>query len=578
MPSILKDFKNRLSHTLLCCRPTHRNSRNIAHYLENDSPEGKIGNMYISGISGELSRAQLAATVLLISLLVYVVRLVLLEIFHARRATRLGCKPAYIRPYRWPLGLDILKRYINAANAQVLQNDDLDLYKELGSRSTWYQNILGTWHYYTMEPKNIQAILATQFKDFELGPLRRGALGPVVGNGIFTHDGKAWEHSRALIRPQFSRGQVADLSLEERHVQHLFQRLPLRPDGWTVEVDLAPLFFNLTLDSATEFLLGESVNSQVTLLQTTRDFADSAQHDWSAFGAAFDRANVESVTRSRLMELYFLYSPRSFRRDCKTVHRFIDQYVDRALEETKSSKPLGSAAASKSAQYVFLYELAKVTQDKDELRYQVLNILLAGRDTTAGLLGWTFYLLARNPDIYDKLRSEVVQKFGTSDTSAISFESLKACVYLKNTMNEALRLHPVVPENSRRAVRNTTLPYGGGLDGKSPIYIRAGQEVAYNVHIMHRRPDLWGADANEFRPERWEGYKAGWEYIPFNGGPRICLGQQFALTEAGYVIVRLLQRFDKLENLDPSTVTRHKYTNTTSPVRCLVRLRGASDQ
>ncbi len=64
---------------------------------------------------------------------------------------------------------------------------------------------------------------------------------------------------------------------------------------------------------------------------------------------------------------------------------------------------------------------------------------------------------------------------------------------------------------------------------------------------MHHRTDLWGADADEFRPERWEKRKPGWDYLPFNGGPRICIGQQFALTEITYVVVRMLQRFDDID-------------------------------
>lgn len=69
---------------------------------------------------------------------------------------------------------------------------------------------------------------------------------------------------------------------------------------------------------------------------------------------------------------------------------------------------------------------------------------------------------------------------------------------------------------------------------------------------MHRRKDLWGPDADEFVPERWDGLRPGWEYLPFNGGPRICIGQQLALTEAGYVTVRLLQCFRQMESLDTS--------------------------
>lgn len=111
-----------------------------------------------------------------------------------------------------------------------------------------------------------------------------------------------------------------------------------------------------------------------------------------------------------------------------------------------------------------------------------------------------------------------------------------------------LRLHPIVPGNARCAVRDTTLPIGGGPDGKSPIFIKAGQIVAYHVYVMQRRKDLYGEDALEFKPERWQYLRPryvhfrsfwliltqtnSWQYLPFNGGPRICIGQQFALTEA----------------------------------------------
>jgi cytochrome P450 len=75
--------------------------------------------------------------------------------------------------------------------------------------------------------------------------------------------------------------------------------------------------------------------------------------------------------------------------------------------------------------------------------------------------------------------------------------------------------------------------------------------VAWSVYSMHRRKDIYGEDADEYKPERWETLRLGWEYLPFNGGPRICIGQQFALTEVGYTIVRLVQEFKKIESVDP---------------------------
>lgn len=120
----------------------------------------------------------------------------------------------------------------------------------------------------------------------------------------------------------------------------------------------------------------------------------------------------------------------------------------------------------------------------------------------------------------------------------------------------ALRLFPSVPVNARTAYKTTVLPVGGGADGSSPILIRKGQNVAYCVYVMHRRKDLYGEDAEDFRPERWEeenlplnqeSVNAAWGYLPFNGGPRICLGQDFALTEAAYATVRILQRYPRIE-------------------------------
>jgi len=140
-----------------------------------------------------------------------------------------------------------------------------------------------------------------------------------------------------------------------------------------------------------------------------------------------------------------------------------------------------------------------------------------------------------------------------------------------------MRIYPMVPGNARRATRNTTLPRGGGPDGNSKMYVRKGQEVNYSVYVMQRREDIWGADAAEFKPERWPGLKTGWEYLPFNGGPRICLGQQLALTEASYVTVRMLQRYDQIENLDTAEIVRNTLTLTSSTDGVKVRLHAAKE-
>ena len=105
--------------------------------------------------------------------------------------------------------------------------------------------------------------------------------------------------------------------------------------------------------------------------------------------------------------------------------------------------------------------------------------------------------------------------------------------------------------NMRLCLRDCVIPTGGGPNGKVPIFVSQGTQVSVNFAAMQRDKDIWGEDAEDFRPERWERMKLGWHYIPFSGGPRICPGQQLALTESAYVLYRLLQRFEKIENRDP---------------------------
>ncbi len=369
-----------------------------------------------------------------------------------------------------------------------------------------------------------------------------------------------------MLRPAFARERVSDLDLEERHNQNMMRALRTNRDGWTDQVDMQVIFFRLTIDSSTEFLFGESVNSQINEMpenKSTSEAQGDAARNEKIFANAFDTAQAYLARRARLTGKHWLLDNAEFRKACQQCHDFIDSYVKLALDQELREKELEKGSIKSKDQYIFLEELAQQTRDPIELRSQLLHILLAGRDTTASLLGWLFFLLVRHPDVFEKLRGVIVEEFGTfRSPREMTFVKLKGCQYLQYVLNEALRLYPVVPINGRTAFKDTTLPRGGGPDGQSPIFIKKNQEVAYSVFVMHRTEDFWGQDANEFRPERWIGRKVGWEYLPFNGGPRICLGQQFALTSASFATVRLLQRFDRIENLDTEMGDKQNATLT----------------
>lgn len=136
---------------------------------------------YIAAILGLIST----------SIVYYLVVSFLANRYHTRKARELGCQPAFERSYRLPLALDLTWQTIRADRDNVVPTFFQELSKEVG-RPTWAQNSLGTMVYVTTDPKNIQAILATQFNDFEIGQQRRGNFFPMLGNGIFTNDGKAW--------------------------------------------------------------------------------------------------------------------------------------------------------------------------------------------------------------------------------------------------------------------------------------------------------------------------------------------------------------------------------------------------
>lgn len=399
----------------------------------------------------------------------------------------------------------------------------------------------------TIDPDNIKAILATQFNDFALGS-RHKAVAVTLGDGIFTLDGGGWKHLRAMLRPQFAREQVGQIQSLEPRVEALVENIR-RYNGQ--EFDIQPLFFKLTIDSGTHFLFGESCDSLREDDPSSVTDSDINPVVRKQFPEAFNRAQGMLNIRLLLQLLFFLGDSREFRRCNRVIHEFTDFYVNKALNSSDEE-----AEKLSHGGYVFLYELVKQTRNPKVLRDQCLNILLAARDTTAGLLSFCFFELARNPEVLKRLRDEIVSAFGEGenpDLSLVTFELLKRCEYLKWVLNETLRMYPSVPQNFRVATKNTTLPRGGGPDGSQPVFVAKGTPLSYSVYTLHRDENHYGKDAHIFRPERWGEplvKKLGWAFLPFNGGPRICLGQQFALTEASYVIVRLLQTFKNIKSFD----------------------------
>ena len=332
----------------------------------------------------------------------------------------------------------------------------------------------------------------------------------MFGDGIFNQEGAAWKHSRELLRPPLQYKHYENLDVFKQSVDDLTDIL----SSQSGVIDLQPLFFRLTLDVTTEFLFGESVKS----LKASKSAGERT------FGEAFNTAQEFVTKRFRLPDFYWMIGGSKFRKACNDVHSFADQIIDRNLSRSSEQS------------HVFLDVVAESTAGRDALRGQIINLLVAGRDTTACLLTWTFFLLVRHPKVLEKLRAGINRN--CSDLASLTRTDIRKMGYLQNVLKETLRLYPSVPVNTRTANKTTVLPRGGGPDRTAPVLIPKGSTVAYSVYAMHRRPDLYGMDAELFRPERWDEdmpmhhnkTDAAWGYLPFNGGPRICLGRELQLN------------------------------------------------
>ena len=338
-----------------------------------------------------------------------------------RAIAKLGAFPPIVRA-KLPFGIDVVLRSISCAN----NYRDLEFWDWLfdwspNKHSKTVESTFARQRYiFTADPENVKAVLATQFDDYGKGQPFHEEWKDFLGDGIFTTDGEMWHGSRQLIRPQFVKDRVKDLEIFEKHVGKMMSKI----GGQGQEVDISELFYRYTLDSATDFLLGRSV--------------DSLDHPEAPFANAFNEVQRMQNLFSRAGPFNILFSRRTFWSGLKVIDSFVEQFIEQALR-------LNISDLNEKSNQSFLHAIAATgTRDRKLIRDQVVNMLLAGRDTTAGTLSFTFQELSRNPEIVRKLRREIVETVGNGIPT---YEDLKGMNYLQHVMNETLRLYPGVPFN-----------------------------------------------------------------------------------------------------------------------------------
>ncbi|KAK6984008.1 cytochrome P450 [Favolaschia claudopus] len=468
----------------------------------------------------------------------------------------------------WWGGIDLLIAAVKTQASQYPGEGLAILAKSLGN--IYNLRILFKDMFFTFEPEHVKIILATEANSFEKGEDLRVIFQPLLGSGIFSVDGDLWKFHRAMTRPFFTRERFSDYELFDRHSLEAINVMKNRlREGHPI--DFQDLVARFGLDSSSEFLFGKNPRTLTAGLPyppnasspSTSNTTSSSDRS-NTFGHALDLAQHISIERGAAGALWPLTEIWRDRiaEPMRVVHEFLDPILSEAV-----SRRAGAAADSDAEKFgdedgkkeikdrqvqegeTLVDHLLHYTQDRTILRDEILNISMAGRDTNACLLTFLVYMLTSHSHVQTKLREEILNAVGPS--RAPTPEDFRDMKYLRAVINETLRLYAPVAINFRSSTKPVLLP--SMTPGGKPYYVPANTKVAYSVLVMHRRKDLWGPDALEWDPDRFIDERLHkyltpnpFIFLPFNAGPRICLGQQFAYHEASFFLVRLLQSFSDI--------------------------------
>ncbi|KAE9407488.1 cytochrome P450 [Gymnopus androsaceus JB14] len=475
-----------------------------------------------------------------------------------REAARLGARIAPKWRGSWVGNLDHLRLMMQNFWTGYPGDGLWEAAEELGP--VFNINILWEDTVFTTCPEHIQIILATDFNNYVKGENFQKNMSAMLGVGVFNADGDMWKFHRSMTRPFFTRDRITHFDMFDRHAETFISLMKGRfRSGYAV--DFQDLIGRFTLDSATEFLFGSCVHSLAAGLPYPYNIVPPFSSDTSMTTANFSNTFLEAFLKAQdaiaSRERFAMVWPfleiwqDKTEEPMKVLNAFIQPIINEAVAKRNNMKKSGLVGVEKKAEEVeedetMLDHLVKLTDDPVVLKDATLNIMIAGRDTTAATLTFVIYFLSMYPDVMDRLRKEVLDKVGAGKRP--TYDDIREMKYLRAVINETMRLYPVVPFNIRQSVHAATWPSPD--PSLPPIYVPAGAKVPYSVLMMHRRKDLWGPDAEVFDPDRFLDHRLKtyltpkpFIFLPFNAGPRICLGQQFAYNEMSFILIRLLQNF-----------------------------------
>lgn len=365
--------------------------------------------------------------------------------------------------------------------------------------------------YMANSPDAIHQVLVTDASKYLKSVVTRRTLKSTLGNGLFINDGESWKRQRRLAQPAFHTKRIS--SYADVMVQSAEQMANTWQSG--VPVAMHHAMPHLTMDIITRTMFGGSLSA---------DFAD--------IGESISR--LLEILMARFDRLYMIpeWIPTRENVELKKIVARLDTMIQGFIEERRAS---GEDRGD-------LLAMLLLAQDEDgsggmsdaQVRDECLTIFGAGHETTANALAWTWYALSQYSDIEAKLHHELDTVLGGRAPTLADLPNLK---YTEMVLKEAMRMYPPAWGTTRDALEDVT------LDG---LPVRKGQTVFVNIYGVHMNPQYF-PDPDTFDPERFspENEKSipKYAYLPFGGGPRVCIGNAFAMMEAKLIVATLAQRF-----------------------------------
>ncbi|AED91274.1 Cytochrome P450 superfamily protein [Arabidopsis thaliana] len=442
----------------------------------------------------------------------------------------------------WPL-VGMLPSLISAVRSNIYEWLSDVLISQNGTfrfRGPWFSTLNCV---VTCDPRNVEHLLKTRFSIYPKGSYFRETMQDLLGDGIFNTDDGTWQRQRKAASVEFHSAKFRQLTSQSLHELVHNRLLPvLETSG---KIDLQDILLRLTFDNVCMIAFGVDPGCLSPKLPEI------------PFAKAFEDATEATVVRFvmpkfvwKLMRSLNLGTEKKLKESINGV----DDFAEEVIRTRKKEMSLETEIAKRPDLLTIFMGLRDENGQKFSdkfLRDICVNFILAGRDTSSVALSWFFWLIEKNPEVEEKIMMGICkileQRVDHGDTKknmeyepVFRPEEIKKMDYLQAALSETLRLYPSVPVDHKEVLEDDVFPDGTKL--------KKGEKVIYAIYAMGRMETIWGKDCREFKPERWlrDGRymsESAYKFTAFNGGPRLCLGKDFAYYQMRYVAAAIIYRY-----------------------------------